>query len=58
MGYTYDDILEMYDEVFHLYIDRCFDLLSKQVGMGAVGYDFRTEERKAVDKFLTDGFED
>ncbi|WP_159065937.1 hypothetical protein [Deinococcus ficus] len=46
------------DEVFHLFVEKCFHILSKQVGMSATGYDFSTEEQKKVNEFLTKGLDD
>jgi len=51
-GLKYQDVLELPDEIFHLYIDRLWHVLGKQVGMGSVGYDFSAKESKAVSDYL------
>lgn len=51
-GWTYAQILDLPDEVFHLSIEKLFNILAKQIGMGATGYDFSTEEQKRARKFF------
>jgi len=51
----YGEVLNLPDEVFHMYSEKIFVLLSKQVGMSTYGYDFRSEEEKAVGDFLANG---
>ncbi|WP_407541614.1 hypothetical protein Q0M94_19185 (plasmid) [Deinococcus radiomollis] len=45
-------MLDLPDEIFHLSVESLFRLMSKQVGMGAVGFDFRTDDQKMRDEFM------
>ena len=50
--WTLEQMREMYDDEFWLAIDTAFKLIGCQAGMGAVGYDFRTQSQREKDDWF------